>query len=130
MNIFWKPFIVCKFPDLSDEDDWKKYELKKDKFISLIAEQKESEEGSVSKNGILGNKYYNQSNILIEEMLNPSIPRFKEKGGYTMGEIATLLGTKQPAISMRLKKYKEYQEQLMARKMMKEKMLSGEENGN
>lgn len=131
MNIFWKPFIVCKFPDLSEEDDWTRYEIKKDKFISLIAEQKEAEEGSVSKNGILGNKYYNQSNQLIEEMMKPSIPRFKEKReGYTMLEIASLLGIKQPALSMRLKKWKEFQEKAIARQIIKDKMINGDENGN
>jgi hypothetical protein len=131
IEIYWKPFLVCKFPDLSDEQDWIDYEVKKDDFIATIAEQKNTEDdGSISKSGVLGNKYYVQSNKLMEELINPSVSRFKDKDGYTLAEIGSIIGTKPPALSTRLKKWNEIKEKKMEIELRKDKIRSEFENGD
>lgn len=129
IEIFWKPFMVCKFPDLSEEDDWIQYEKKKDKFIEFIAEQKENEENTSAKLGRYEAKYYEETHKLIDELISPSIPRFKNKDGYLLSEIGNIIGIKQSALSLRMKKWNEIKEAKLLKEIERNKILSGEING-
>jgi hypothetical protein len=128
LDIYWNPWIVCRFPDLSDEQ-WEKYEVKKDKYIDVVTSMQE-DEGNIKTNGIMGNKYYNETNILLMEMLHPSLGKHNGKDGYTEGEIGNLLGKKQNTISDRVKKIREAEEKRIQYLERKEKIktINGVEN--
>jgi hypothetical protein len=106
MDIFWQPWIVCKFPFLNDEI-WENYEKKKDKYIDIVSSQQEVD-NSGKGNGVTGNKYYRENMLLINEMLEPTIPpgtRYSEK------KIGSLIGISQSAMAMRIKTYQKQEEQ-------------------
>ena len=109
LEVFWEPWIVCRFPAIEDEQ-WELYEKKKDKYIdTMTAIQQDN--GNIKENGQRGHKYFVESNLLIHEMINPSIGKHKGKDGYTQTEIATLLGKKQNALSQTIKRFNELEEQ-------------------
>lgn len=114
IGIYWEPFIVFKFPDLSSEDHWKQYELKKDRFIQAHSEQV-SEELTIKEM-----KYKEECNKLINEMLHPQT---KFKVNYTLSEVGSIIGIKDSALSLRMKAWKMKNEMLLNDRLNK-KMLT------
>jgi hypothetical protein len=102
LETYWDNFIVCRFPDLSSEDDWQRYEKVKDQFIADITIQQELEQefAHLSKKEF---KYYNESCAVIKELMSPSI--IKNNLSLTQGQIAGFIGCSSAALGQRLSRY-------------------------
>jgi hypothetical protein len=118
LDTYWDNFLVCKFPDLSEEDDWFKYEKIKDEFIQTMVIQQEIEQefSHLTKKEY---KYYNESCAIIQELMNPTI--IKSNIGLNNSQIAGFIGCTPSALTQRIQRYNYTKSIMYEVKLRKEK---------